>query len=81
MKYLVKCHVPRQIDVRGAFSIDDLTRTVPSFPLGHLGVAVVVILAVCHTTAEMVGVPLHFRRGGGDGHAEQGTQAQGQGQE
>ena len=79
MKYLVKCHVPRQIDVGGAFSIDDLTRTVPSFPLGHLGVAVVIILAVYHTTAVVIGV--RFIGGGGDHHAEQGTQAQGQGQE
>ena len=31
--------------------------------------------------ADGVALLLHFRRGSGDHHAEQGTQAQGQGQE
>lgn len=81
-------HVIGQVDV-GGFCVGIVRNIVfrralragPRLPLGHLGVAVVVILAACHTTAEMVGVPLHFRRRGGDHHAEQGTQAQGQGQE
>ena len=81
-------HVIGQVDV-GGFCVEIVRnivfrralRAIPSCPLGHLCVAVVIILAVCHTTAEMVGVLLHFRRGGGDHHAEQGTQAQGQGQE
>lgn len=77
------CYILRQIDMGGfCFGIvDNLTRTVPSCPLGHLCVAVVIILAAYHTTAEMVVVHRHFRCGGGDHHAEQGTQAQGQGQE
>ena len=81
-------HVIGQVDV-GGFCVGIVRNIVfrralragPRLPLGHRRVAVVVILAVCHTTAEMVGVHRHFRRGGGDHHAEQGTQAQGQGQE
>lgn len=80
-------HVIGQVDV-GGFCVGIVRNIVfrralragPRLPLGHLGVAVVVILAAYHTTAEMVGVHRHFRRGGGDHHAEQGTQAQGQGQ-
>ena len=84
---IFRCHVIGQVDVGGVIAIvcnvcvAVRSRATPRLPLGHLCVAVVVILAVCHTTAEMVGVHRHFRCGGGDHHAEQGTQAQGQSQE
>lgn len=79
-------HIIGQVDV-GGFCVEIVRNIVfrralragPRLPLGHRRVAVVVILAVCHTTAVVIGV--RFIGGGGDHHAEQGTQAQGQGQE
>ena len=76
-------HVTGQIDVGGFCCgiVGDLTRTVPSCPGNRLtGAGMVADVGMC-LAADGVAVPLHFRRGGGDHHAEQGTQAQGQGQE
>ena len=75
-------HVTGQVDVGGfCFGIvGNLTRTVPSCPGDIItGACVVADVDMC-LAADGVAVHRHFRRGGGDHHAEQGTQAQGQGQ-
>ena len=48
---------------------------------GHVTVTSVSRVGAFRTRTNGVPVHLHFRRGGGDHHAEQGTQAQDQGQE
>ena len=50
---------------------------------GHAAMVIAIMCRVgaFRTRTNAVTVPLHFRRGGGDHHAEQGAQAQGQGQE
>ena len=76
-------HVIGQVDVGGFCCgiVGNLTRTVPSCPGNSLtGAGMVADVGMCRT-ADGVAVHRHFRRGGGDHHAEQGTQAQGQSQE
>ena len=75
-------HVIGQVDVGGFCCgiVGNLTRTVPSCPGNSLtGAGMVADVGMC-LAADGVTVHRHFRRGGGDHHAEQGTQAQGQGQ-
>lgn len=48
---------------------------------GHVIVTSVSRVSAGRTLTNEVAVHRHFRCGGGDHHAEQGTQAQGQGQE
>ena len=76
-------HVIGQVDMGGFCCgiVGNLTRTVPSCP-GNIptGAGMVADVGMC-LAADGVAVHRHFRRGGGDHHAEQGTQAQGQGQE
>ena len=50
---------------------------------GHAAMVIAIMCRVgaFRTRTNAVVVPLHFRRGGGDHRAEQGTQTQGQGQE
>ena len=77
-------HITGQIDVGGfCFGIvGNLTCAIPSCP-GNIPTGAGVVADVgMRLAADGVAVRVrHFRRGGGDHHAEQGTQAQGQGQE
>ena len=84
---IFRCHVIGQVDVGGVIAIvcnvcvAVRSRAIPSCPGNSLtGAGMVADVDMC-LAADGVTVPLHFRRGGGDHHAEQGTQAQGQGQE
>ena len=84
---IFRCHVIGQVDVGGVIAIvcnvcvAVRSRAIPSCP-GNIptGAGMVADVGMC-LAADGVAVLLHFRRGGGDGHAEQGAQAQGQGQE
>ena len=76
-------YVIGQIDVGGFCCgiVGNLTCAIPLYPGNSLtGAGMVADVGMCRA-ADGVTVHLHFRRGGGDHHAEQGTQAQGQGQE